>query len=434
MGSGHVLYSQTVKSKVFALVDCNSFYCSCERVFQPKLNHRPVVVLSNNDGCVVSRTDEAKALGIKMGVPYFQIKEFCAKNGVAVFSSNYALYGDMSRRIMRLLAEFTPELEVYSIDEAFLSFDGFSHLDLTEYSLGIREKILQYTGVPVSIGIAPTKVLAKLANHVAKKNKKATRGVFNLQKYENIDDILKDFPVEDIWGVGRKSAEKLKYLKIHSALDLKKANEKVIHKILTITGRRIIEELRGNSCITLALDQSDKKQIISSRSFGKPVYKKEELRESISNHVSTAAEKLRKQKCVARAVLVFVQTNPYKNTPQYYNSATVRLLSGSSATNKLIKQASICLDKIYQRGFEYKKVGVIFMDIIKKSDAQLDLFQLYDTEKDERLMEALDRVNELEGKGSLKFASCGIDLFWKMLSEMKSKNYSTRWGDIIGVG
>lgn len=422
-----------MSEKVFALVDCNSFYASCERVFQPSLLKKAVIVLSNNDGCVVARSDEAKRLGIKMGEPFFKIKDQCQKNNVAVFSSNYALYGDMSRRVMRTLNEYTPEMEIYSIDEAFLSFAGFQKSSLTSYGSKIRQEVLQFTGIPVSVGIAPTKVLAKVANHYAKKNKDQTKGVVSIFDFQSVDSLLKQIEVGDVWGIGRKSAEKLHTMRIKTAYDLKISDERVIQRVLTITGRRIVEELRGQSCISLELSQQDKKQIVSSRSFGRIVKDKTELAESIANHVSTACEKLRKQKCLTKSLLVFVQTNPFKNVPQYYNSATMNLLSGTSATNKLIAHAMKCLDSIYREGFEYKKVGVILMDIQKKDLSQLDLFQLHDSAQDDKLMETLDLVNAIQGRGSLKYAVCGVDMFWKMLSEMKSRHFTTRWADLLEV-
>lgn len=418
---------------MFALIDCNSFYCSCERVFNPKLEGKPVIVLSNNDGCAVARTDEAKAIGIKMGDPFFKIKDLCKKNKVHVFSSNYTLYGDMSRRVMRILGDFSPDMEIYSIDEAFLSFKGINR-DLIQYSHDIKNLVKQCTGVPVSVGIGPTKVLAKLANNYAKKNKKSTGGVFQVGVDEKSDQVLRVFPVEDIWGVGTKSAEKLSQLRIKTAYDLKYSNENIIQKVLTIVGKRIVEELRGVPCIELELDLSPKKQIVSSRSFGKIVFEKNELQEAIANHVSTACEKLRKQKCITKSILVFVQTNPFKNTPQYYNSATMTLMSGSSATNRLIGYAFKCLDQIYRTGYEYKKVGIILMDIYSKNQSQLDLFSLHDSPKDDNLMKTLDSINAIQGRGSLKFAACGVDQFWKMLSEMKSPCYTTRWSELMKVG
>ncbi len=418
---------------IFALVDCNSFYCSCERVFKPSLAHKPVVVLSNNDGCIVARTDEAKKIGLKMGEPYFKVKDFCKKNGVSVFSSNYALYGDMSRRVMRILSSYVPEMEIYSIDEAFLSLNGFKKSTLATMAFEMRRDILQSTGIPVSIGIAPTKVLAKAANNFAKKNKELTKGVVSIFELENVDSILAQTPVADVWGIGRKSAEKLSTMKIKSARDLKYSDERVIQQVLTITGRRIVQELRGESCISLDLMQTDKKQIISSRSFGKSVVDISELRESIANHISTASEKLRKQKCSTQSILIFIQTNPFKNVPQYYNSVTVSLMTGTAVTNKLIGHAMRALDSIYQKNYEYKKVGIILMDIQKKSASQLDFFKTYDSPQENQMMEMLDHINAMHGRGTLKFAACGIDQFWKMLSGMKSPNYSTRWSDILNI-
>ena len=421
------------ESEIFGLIDCNSFYCSCERVFRPDLSEKPLIVLSNNDGCAVARTDEAKALGIRMGDPFFKIRDLCKKNDVHVFSSNYALYGDMSARDMRTIAEFVPEMEIYSIDEAFVSFKGFSPRDLIAYSKEIKRTIFQYTGIPVSIGIGPTKVLAKAANQIAKKNKRATDCIFSLLDEDERERRLRDFPVGDLWGVGRKSVEKLAAYNIRTASDLKNSNEKFVEKLLTIVGRRILRELRGESCIELELFQEDRKQIISSRSFGRPVFELRELEESVANHISTAAEKLRKQKLIVKSVLVFVQTNPYKNVSQYYNSATMKLLSGTSATNKLIRHALDLLGRIYKPTYEYKKVGVIFTELSPKAGAQFDFFGAYDSPRDDLLMETLDRVNQREGRGSLKFAACGIDQFWKMACDMKSRSYTTRWSDLLSV-
>ncbi len=416
-----------------ALVDCNSFFCSCERVFQPRLARRPLVVLSSNDGCIVSRTDEAKALGLKMGEPYFKIKDFCQKNNVAVHSSNFALYGDMSRRVMRTLASFTPDMEIYSVDEAFLSMAGVPSEKLTDFGSSIRDTVFQHTGIPVSVGIAPNKVLAKVANDFAKKHKEKTKGIVSTFDYENIDDLLKQINVEDIWGIGRKSAAKLYSVGITTAQEFKYANEKMIQKLLSITGRNILEELRGEDRISLELGETHRKQIMSTRSFGRAVFAKEELQESLANHVSSAAERLRSQECVAGALMVFIQTNRFKNIPQYYNSSTLTLLSGTAVTNKLIKHAMSCLDKIFKEGYEYKRSGVILMDLQRKDRVQMDLFETYDNPREEALMQALDQVNEQQGKGTLKFAACGIDQQWKMLSQMRSRAYSTRWSDLLRV-
>jgi DNA polymerase V len=418
--------------KVFALVDCNSFYCSCERVFDPSLNNRPVVVLSNNDGCIVARTDEVKALDIPMGAPFFKVKDLLKKHDVRSFSSNYTLYGDMSSRVMQLLSVYTPEMEVYSIDEAFLSFTGMNSFDLNAYAKKIRAEVLQYTGIPTCVGIGSTKVLAKMANHIAKKNKIKTAGVFNFCDYseDRQNDLLKQFPVADIWGIGRQSAKKLSDHKINTAYELKKSDPEHIRKILSVVGQRIVSEINGVSCIDLELDIKDKKQIISSRSFGKQVKDLNELSESISNHATTAAEKLREQNLICKNVTVFIQTNPFKNTPQYFNSASMDLMSGTSVTPKLIKHSFKLLGAIYRPGFEYKKCGVVFNNLVKKDFMQTDFFGNYDSLKEDTYMKVIDQINRFQGKGTVKFASSGIDQFWQMLSQMKSPCYTTRWSEL----
>ncbi len=360
--------------KIIALVDCNSFYCSCERVFNPSLEGKPVIVLSNNDGCAIARTDEAKAIGIKMGAPFFKIKDVIKKHNIHVFSSNYTLYGDMSRRVMEILREYTPELEIYSIDEAFLDLTGFKKRDLIQYSQDIRQRVLKLTGIPVSIGLGPTKVLAKVANRLLKKDKIKNQGVFSVLDPLVCEQALNTFPIEDIWGISRKSTQKLHDLRIYTARQLRDANETLIQKKLTVVGARIMQELKAVSCLDLEQVQQDKKNICSSRSFGRPVFAKEELQEAIANHVHTATEKLRRQKSIARSILIFIQTNPFKNIPQYYNSTTIELPSWTSVTTKLIHQAFYGLDSIYKSGFEYKKCGIILNDIIPKSESQLDFF------------------------------------------------------------
>jgi DNA polymerase V len=425
--------NNTRTATVFALVDCNSFYCSCERVFRPDLLKKPVVVLSNNDGCIVARTDEVKALNIPAWEPYFKVKAQIKRHGVHVFSSNYTLYGDMSGRVMSTLSQFAPEMEVYSIDEAFLSFTGMSHLNLTDYSKQIRKTVLQNTGIPTCIGIGPTKVLAKVANRVAKKDKIKTDGVFNLSNEDLRKEVLQKFPVEDIWGIGRQSAKKLQAHNIKTAWQLAQADPSYIQKILTVVGARIGKELNGISCLDLQTDVEDKKQIVSSRSFGKQVTSLVEIQESIANHVTTAAEKLRKQNLKCKNLTVFIQTNPFKNGPQYYNSATMDFLSATSVTPNLIKHAFFLLQKIYKENFEYKKCGVIFNDLHKSEKMQMDLFGRYDTKANETFMQTIDAINTFHGKGTVKFAACGIDQFWKMLSQMKSPCYTTRWNELLRV-
>lgn len=418
---------------VFGLVDCNSFYCSCERVFDPSLNNKPIIVLSNNDGCAVSRTDEAKALGIEMGAVYFKIKDLIRKHDVKVFSSNYTLYGDMSQRVMQILSTFVPEMEVYSIDEAFLSFAGMNTINLNEYAKLIKDTVFQQTGIPTCVGLGPTKVLAKVANHLAKKNKIKTKGVFNLCDTDFKEKILRDVPVQDVWGIGRQSAKKLKALNIQTAYDLMRSDPEYVRQFLTVVGSRIVEELRGVSCLDLELEVDDRKQIISSRSFGRQIKEISALRESIANHITNAAEKLRQQNLQCGHLTVFIQTNPFKNGPQYSNSAGVKLLNATSVTPKMIGEAMRLLDQVYREGFEYKKAGVILNDLSKNTFIQQDLFGSADRMSELKYMQVIDEINRHHGKGTVKFAACGIDQFWKMLSEMKSPCYTTRWSEILKV-
>lgn len=418
--------------EVFALVDCNSFYCSCERVFQPQLRYKPVIVLSNNDGCAVARSNEAKALGIQMGAPYFQIKELCRRNKVAVFSSNYTLYGDMSTRVMQTLGEFTPELEVYSIDEAFLSLRGFPEKSLVEYAHRIKNTVYRHTGIPVSIGIGPTKVLAKVANYTAK-SQKQSGGVVDLCDPTVRDKCLKTLPVAKIWGIGPQSAAKLTRLGIDTALQLQQADEPLIRKILTVTGQRIFRELNGESCLPLELVEKEKKQIISSRSFGIPVFTLNDLKEAIANHVSSAATKLRHQKLAVGSITVFIQTNPYKAITQYYNSCSMTLATGSSVTSELINKALQCLEKIYRGGIEYKKAGIIFNDLHSSCQLQNSLFSAPSAKKSARLMLAIDQINAKKGKGTLTFAACGVRQDWEMRNAMKSPCYTSRWDQLLLV-
>lgn len=424
------------RDDIIALVDCNSFYCSCERVFRPDLWGKPVAVLSNGDGAIVSRTDELKALGVgKMSEPYFKVKEEFKKLGVHVFSSNYSLYANMSNRVMQVLSEFTPELEIYSIDEAFLSLKGFENYNLVDYCKKIKEAVYRNTGIPVSIGIGPTKVLAKVANHVAKKNKVKTGCVFSLMDEKNRILTLKSFPVSEVWGIGWQSTQKLANNQIYTAYDLMNANQKFIQKNLTIVGSRIQEELKGVSCINLQLIEADKKQIISSRSFDNYITTLEQLKESVALHVSEVAIKLRKQKLIAKNMSVFIQTNPYSkiHLNQYSNSCSMNLLSGSSHTGKLIKYAFNCLEQIYKDGYYYKKAGVVVNDLVKKSGSQLDFFYTFDTDKEDETMRSLDQINADHGKHTLKYAALGIDRDWEIKFKLKSPNYTTRWSDLLVV-
>lgn len=417
---------------MIALVDCNSFYVSCERLFDPKLRNKPVVVLSNNDGCVVSRSNEAKALGVPMGIPYFQMKKKF-KNVIA-FSSNYTLYGDMSKRVMTTLSEFTPNMEIYSIDEAFLDLSGFKAERLNSYLKEIKNTVYKETGIPVSIGLSHTKVLSKVFNKISKINP-SYQGTLCVLDKDQIDLHLKSFKVGDVWGIGQKSAVKLQALGIKSAYDFKYyCNDKVILKDLTKVGRQIQDELRSKSCISLELHAKNKKQIISSRSFGRSVTDLNELIEAASWHATRVGERLRKQNSAAKIITVFIHTNRFKNTLQTYDSGSLNFLSATQSTFKLNAAAIKILKHLYKPQFEYKKCGVVITDIFDQQDIQFDLFSENDTFKEMQILNTMDKYNQTHGSETIKIASCGINKHWKMLSKMKTKPFTTRLGCLLEVG
>ena len=409
----------------FALVDCNNFYVSCERVFNPKLCNIPVVVLSNNDGCVVARSPEVKALGIPMGVPLFKIKHEVNKHNIKVLSSNYALYGDMSHRVMQVLAQFSPDLEVYSIDEAFLGLDGFEHIDLTEYGLQIRAKVLQWTGIPVSIGIGCTKVLAKLANRVAKKSQ---AGVCTEPEL-----ALATTAVDDIWGVGRKWGKWLMDRGINNALEFRDADTAIIRKKLGIVGVRLQLELQGKSCLPLELCPQPKHNTCVSRSFGQPVTSKQELREAIAFHTAKAAEKLRKQKQVATAISVFARSSPFKDD-FHSGSLSVELQVGTNDTTELLQYTLPLIDRIYAQGVEFKKAGVIMLGLQSEDSLQTSLFDTKDRTKSQQLMKVMDQVNHRFGQGSLTLAATGINQPWRMQCGNRSSRCTSEWSEVKIVG
>ena len=417
---------------MFALVDCNNFYVSCERVFNASLEGKPVVVLSNNDGCVIARSNEAKALGIKMGAPFFQNKDLFKKNNVQFYSSNYALYGDMSCRVMNTLQQFTPDLELYSIDEAFLSLDGFSNL--TQYGHRIRSTVKKHTGMPVSIGIAPTKTLAKVANKIAKKDL-TLQGVLDLASVRDMDRLLETVAVEDIWGIGGRYAARLQGHGITNARQLKYADDAFVQKTMTIMGLRTVHELRGEPCIELEQCPPPKKAIGCSRSFGTPVEALEELLESVSDYVSRAAEKLRAQNCAASSVQVYLTTNRFKNEPQYANCLSCTLAAPSSYTPELIGCAQTCLKAIYRKGYHYKKTGILLTGLMPAKGLQLGLFAGHRAavSQQKAIMQAVDGLNQRYGRKTVQFASSGIDKRWKMLQSFKSPCFTTRWGELQTV-
>jgi DNA polymerase V len=413
----------------FALVDCNSFYCSCERAFNPETRGRPVVVLSNNDGCAIAFSKEAKAIGFgEMCEPFYKMKDRIQKYNVVVFSSNYTLYDDMSKRVMKILGNYTSNLEVYSVDEAFLDLEGYGHYDLLEYGRKMRKDILYKTGIPVGVGISTTKVLSKAANKIAKK----TEGVLVLRTDREIDSVLKNFPVKDIWGIGSASASKLNGLGIKTAYEFKMyKNDFLIQKLLTKTGREIQEELRGVPCLPMESIQ-DKKNIANTRSFGQDIYDRAQLKEAVANFATKAAEKLRHQGSVCSHLSVFIHTNFFKETEQYYGAGHHQFLTGTSDTVKIIRAAHKVVDDIYRPGFGYKKGGVILNQIVPKNERQMDLFNLEPSDN-EKLSVVMDSINARFGPQSIKSAACGFSKEWKLLSNHKSQKFTTDWRELLSV-
>lgn len=422
---------------MYAVVDCNNFFCSCERVFRPELCHKPVIVLSNNDGCVVSRSAEAKALGIKMAVPFFEVRDLCRQNDVHVFSSNYILYGDFSGRMMNVLAEFVDredDLEVYSIDEAFLNLAPLMpYKDPEAYCRDIRKKAEQWTGIPVSIGIAPTKTLSKVANNVAKKYK-GYDGIFYLDSKERTEKVLEATPAGHVWGIGRRLSEKLKELKIENALQLCNADAGMIRKKFGVTVLRTVHELRGTPCFPDGAVPSIRKHIASTRSFGNNVTKLEELREAVATYVSSAAVKLRRQKSAASGLYVFILTNKDHYRPGRHESAFRELPVATDSTPELIQHATSMLQGLFSEGTVYKKAGVMLSGIMPRSSVQLNVFDTMDRPKFSKLMDVMDGVNLRGGNGMLKFAATGTKQNWIMRSGMRSPNYTTSWKDIPVLG
>ena len=413
---------------IFALVDCNNFYVSCERAFNPRLEKKPIVVLSNNDGCFISRSNEAKALGIPMGAPFFQWKKFCSENNVIVFSSNYELYGDMSERVMQILQENCPDSEIYSIDEAFLQLENFKHQNLTDYAIELRRKVKTWTGIPVSIGFAHTKTLAKVANHIAKTQVK--NGVYNLLDPNVQNEILSNFPVEKVWGIGRQLAARLDKLNIKTAKDLRDNDPKKMRRYFSVVMEKMIYELRGFSCIPFEIIQP-KKQIISSRSFGKYVTELKELEEAISNHAATAATRLREEGSQTQGISVFIQTNVFsQNEPAYNNSLTASFPLPTIDTGEIISTAIKCVQKLYKKNYKYQKVGIILLDNIPYTIQQQDIFQKVNPSR-QKLMHTIDTINTIFGKDTVFHAAQGIQRAWQAKYERRSPRYTTRWDEVV---
>lgn len=423
--------STSPSDQLFALVDCNNFYVSCERVFNPRLWNKPVVILSNNDGCVVARSNEAKALGIPMGAPAFQYATLFQTQGVIVYSSNYALYGEMSQRVMHMLSQYTSDFEIYSIDEAFLLVDS---LNAEAYAAKIRQEILQATGIPVSIGIAPTKTLAKVANRYAKKVK-VQEGYFVLNDEKTRQEVLKSLPVGDVWGIGPRLSRMLHGHQIQTAWDLVNANDGWIKKQMSIVGLRTVMELRGQSCLSFQEAAPSKKSIVSSRSFGIEVKEEADLAEAVSNYTATAAEKLRDQESAASFMEVFVTTNRFKEGPSYSNGIHIALPQPTDYTPLLIHYAKYGLHRIFKKGFSYKKAGVLLGGIVSNQNLQQDLFAkpTPSFDKQQKLMRLMDRTNRKYGKDALKLAAQGITRPWQMRRRMCSARYTTCWEELLVI-
>lgn len=421
------------QDNIVALVDCNNFYVSCERVFNPALQGKPVAVLSNNDGCLVSRSQEVKDLKIPMGAPGFKYEALIKKHGGALLSSNYALYGDMSARVMEVLGMFSPDLEIYSIDEAFLGLTGFRLRDLEAFGRKIKHTVQKWTGIPVSVGISKTKTLAKIANHHAKKTP-AFKGSLCLLDASRIEAALTRTPVGEIWGVGRQYDKFLRQQHIETALQLRDAQDKFVDHYMTSVGHKTVLELRGYSCIGMDEAPSAKKSIVNSRSFGKQVSELGELQEAVSNYITRAAEKLRKQKCVAGYLMVFLSTNRFKEGPQYNNSQSTTLFPPTAYTPELIRIALKLLDELYLPGFEYKKAGVMFADIIPEDDVPLNFIETnYLDDKRKGLMEIIDKLNRTHGQDTVFYASSGVQKDWQMRRAKLSPCFTTRWRDLPRV-
>ena len=410
--------SSTQYTKKIALLDCNSFYVSCERLFNPKIRNKPVVVLSSNDGCIISRSNEAKALGIKMGEPYFKAKNIIVKNNVHVFSSNYSLYGDLSRRVMRTLKRFNSEIEIYSIDEAFLDLSNFPDEEIENVGKEIRDIVLQWTGIPTSIGIAKTKTLSKVANHIAKKTKS---GIVSFVGVKDIDPILEKVEVNDIWGVGKQLTKFFVKNGIHNAKQLKNISNAWIKKNSNVLSSRTAMELRGISCIDLETTSSKRKSCVVSRSFAKKVEKLQELQESITGYCLNAAEKIRSESLIAKSITVFIRTSPFQNQFAYYsNSKTIDIPFATDNSIEIVKTALTGLKDIFKNGYRYQKAGIMLSGLSDSQESK-NLFSSIKNDKIKSLMKTIDNTNYKFGRSTLSLASAGINKKWNIKKQHSSK-------------
>ena len=418
---------------MFALADCNNFFVSCERVFRPDLQGKPVIVLSSNDGCAVARSNEAKALGIRMGDPYFKIKGLVEKHGVEVFSGNMALYGDMSQRVRWVLEEFAPAIEVYSIDEAFLDLRGMQDVDFDKYAKAISQQCWKHVSIPVSVGIAPTKTLAKIASKLCKQYPKLNGGCY-MHRSQDIEKVLRKFPVEDVWGIGRRSVSKLKAMGVNTAYDFTQLHEEAVKNLFGITGVRTWRELKGEPCIEFEDGFEAKQSICVSRSFSSEIHDVDELCEQIANFASTVAEKLRGQNSAACELCVFAYTNRFKeNEPQMYGNQLVQFATPTNDQRVIVTRSIDALRELFRRGYGYKKAGVVATRIIPVQNVMRSLFEdTASVEKEHKLTSVVDAVNRAFGRGAVKFAVQGSGRI-KTSSEKQSPHYTTKWDDIPEV-
>jgi len=417
---------------IFALLDCNNFYASCERLFNPSLNNKPIVVLSNNDGCIIARSNEAKALGIPMGEPYYKAKSIIENNNVAVFSSNYTLYGDMSRRVMATVKGFIPDVEIYSIDEVFMDLSNYPNPE--GLSKDIRQAVTLWTGIPVSIGIGSSKTLAKVANHIAKKYT-AYEGVFHIDSEDRRKKVLKHFAVGDVWGVGRRLNKKLTSYGVNTAYDLSIQPDSWVRKSMTVVGLKTVQELRGESCIELELKPEHKKMITVSRSFGRKVYEKSSIKEALANFAERAAEKLRGEKQLTKEIYISLYKElAASGKANYKDNALLKLAYPTDSTLELMSYVSKAFDEIYIEGMGYKKCGIDLLKLQPKSHFVKDLFDTRNTCKQDELMVAIDSINNKMGNNTIQMATSRGKGKWVAKKDLKSLCYTTRWDELAIVG
>lgn len=417
---------------MFALVDCNNFYASCQRVFQPNLVDKPIVVYSNNDGCVISRSNEAKALGVPMGAAAYQWEKFFEQNGIEVFSANFALYGDMSQRVMTILNDFSPEMEVYSIDEAFIKFQGFERFNLQHIGESMHRRITKGTGIPISVGIAPTKALAKVANRIAKKFPQHTNNVYLIDDEEKRIKALRWLKIEDVWGVGRKHAKRLQTIGIKTALDFTLLDDRWVQENMAIVGLRLKRDLEGKPTLDLE-EAQQKKNIAITRSFEGNHAERDFLEERISTFAVTCAEKLRLQKSCCNSVMVFIQTNRHRvDLPQYNRNIVLNLPFPTNSSIEISNFALQALSIIFREGYEYKRAGVIVQDFTDEETTQINLFENSD-ERHKKLMQSIDKINAMFGQQKIRLGSQDPKKTWKMKQEKLSPNYTTKLSDIIVI-